>query len=48
MQPLVPTDPYQAEVALFGVRSILDVLIDEEVSDVNRPFLDAYYSFISQ
>ena len=39
-QPLVETDPYSAEVALFGARSILDVLVDEEINEINGPYLD--------
>jgi hypothetical protein len=45
LTPLVE-DPFSAEVAIFGARSILDVLVDEEINEINAPFLETLYSFI--
>jgi hypothetical protein len=46
LSPLVASDPYQAEVAIFGARSILDILVDETIDETNRPFLNEIFSFI--
>jgi hypothetical protein len=46
LSPLTPSDPYQAEVSIFGARSILDILVDETIDDINRPFLEEVFTFI--
>lgn len=48
LSPLVASDPYQAEVAIFGARSILEILVDETIDDTNRPFIAEIFAFITQ
>ena len=45
LQPLSAENPYSAEVAFFGARALHDVLVDEEINDVNRPYLDSLLTF---
>jgi hypothetical protein len=48
LESLVPNDPFQAEVAIFGARSIMDALIDEKPTELIVKFLDTVFTYIEQ